>query len=152
MSDITIIAKKAFRFYNPNVKKPDPKSQDDLDAQFKASFQVFARPGDVQTVPGWIKTQPMYKWAVKDGDIVEVEVKSHKEQPIATRPDVTVKKADAEPDKPEDPAPGSEGTQFKTDEQYDDKAKADASAASETDPEKTEDRAPKGGKAKADKG
>ena len=76
---ITIISKKSFRFYNPAAPKPEPTSQDDLDAQFKASVAVPANP-DPQVVPAWVKTQPMYDWAVADGDIVEVVIQTPQAQ------------------------------------------------------------------------
>ena len=81
MPNISILSKATFRFYNPNVPKPDPTSKDDLDEQFKQSVVVYAKP-EVQTVPAWVKTQKMYEWAVADGDIIEIELKS---KPAATK-------------------------------------------------------------------
>lgn len=61
-----IYSKKAFAFVNP-----DAGSLLDLKDATAAEVKVF--PGGFHTVPDWVASDDMFKWALADGDIVVTE-------------------------------------------------------------------------------
>lgn len=81
-----IIAKKAFRFLNPEVRLVPKPGEKMNQVEFeKAVFETKPDTG-IQEAPDWIKKDKMWEWASKDGDIMEV-VKTNVEPAPAAEED-----------------------------------------------------------------
>lgn len=78
MSTIQIISKRTFRFKNPGVDIYKAMSGAHELPFKEAYFETIPGPdgrfGEPQEAPGWIKNDAMWEWAVKDGNICEVQV------------------------------------------------------------------------------
>lgn len=67
-----ILSKKRFCFVNPEAKSRDEAER-------------FTTKGGmaIEDAPDWIEKDPLYQWAVDDGDLVVVKSKSAKDEAMA---------------------------------------------------------------------
>lgn len=78
---IQVMARKSFQFRNPNKALLNKAAKLGEVAQTQTSATItqkldeaFCRvpPNVVTRVPDWVKTDPVWDWGVKDGDIMEI--------------------------------------------------------------------------------
>ena len=82
MPMIQILCKKAFRFKHPGKSMLQVEQLVDGQTRQTESGQKFedvyveVRPNVLSAVPDWVKTDKIWEWGTKDGDILEVATKS----------------------------------------------------------------------------
>lgn len=108
---IQLLTKKRFRFKNPHASMiksevvgtgEDQKTIQTQDGGAKFEEAYFEVPPDKLTAcPDWVKTDKIFEWGVKDGDIIEVLTKSEmqadaaRQQSEGARADEAAKNAEA---------------------------------------------------------
>ena len=76
----SVISRGCYRFYNRNGAAPGASS--DLEKAFKDSVAIIAS-ATPQQLPDWARADPMFGWAVKDGNIIEVVLAKAVPVPVA---------------------------------------------------------------------
>jgi len=84
METIQLLSRKSFRFANPDVtllskdwdkEKPDISKKSVTNKLEEAYFIIPSEKiNKVVVAPAWVKTDPIFSWAVSDGDLMEVNV------------------------------------------------------------------------------
>ena len=79
-----IFAKKVFRFTNPE-RRPTTEDLTKVLGGGKLAQDAFfvSEINKTQEAPDWIKKDPMWDWAERDGDIMEVLINSPAPVPVA---------------------------------------------------------------------
>lgn len=80
---IQILSRRKFAFKNPDkymlkpAADPKPGVTDTVDMSTKLTEIYFETiPNKVQTAPKWVINDDMFAWALKDGDIMVIDVKA----------------------------------------------------------------------------
>lgn len=106
---ISILAKKALQFRNPNkslVNKEAKLGESNQVSTTTKLEEAFCRviPNKVTAVPDWVKTDPIFDWCVKEGSLMQIvtpvsssgdDLQSQGQQQLADNA-ATAKKAEAE--------------------------------------------------------